>query len=81
MVYTMTVAVEMGIKADGVTEWKLELTKLGVRYSMPFTDIGRRCRGDEMSSVFDLLSWTGQWYIQMEIPAKDYIYGSKSQER
>lgn len=50
----MTVAVEMGIKADGVTEWKLELTKLGVRYSTPFIDIGRRCRGDEMSSVFDL---------------------------
>lgn len=50
----MTVAVEMGIKADGVTEWKLELTKLGVRYSMPFTDIGRRCRSVEMSSVVEL---------------------------
>lgn len=37
----------------------------------------RKCGGDEMSSVSGL-SLTGQWYIQIEIPVGDYIYGSES---
>lgn len=56
------------------------MERKGAEYSITFTEIMRRCREDEISSTFDLLTLTCQRYIQMEILIGGYIYGSESQK-